>query len=151
MNSFPQQIEVKGAFLVMLLPASVFVLKLYKIMSVVDTLYLGWWHSFTNCPLVSASRILLLKKANTKWMAYGRTGWYGPSQRCCHWAERHPFTKLFMLISEGEACCCALLCMSISLNIVTGLFLPQKGDLFTLQNSLISLLLFTFIVIFFPV
>lgn len=54
-----------------------------------------------------------------------------------------------MLISEGEACCCALLRMSIALNVVTGLLLPQKGDLFTLQNNLISLLLFTFIVIFF--
>lgn len=54
-----------------------------------------------------------------------------------------------MLISEGEACCCALLPVSIALNIVTALFLPQKGDLLTLQNDLISLLLFAFVVIFF--
>lgn len=97
-------------------------------------------------PLVPASRILLLQKADTKPLVYRSTRWHGPSQGYVQDMPSPSCSCSLMKAGKHIAECClaGVLHQTLSLHC-----LPHKGDLFALENNLISLLVFTPVDFFF--
>lgn len=90
--------------------------------------------------LVPASRILLLQKADTKPLVYRSTRWHGPSQGYMQDVPSPSCSCSLMKAGKHVAECCLAWVLHWTLSLHC---LPHKGDLFALENNLISLLVFT--------